>query len=411
MTKEERKKKIAARRQKIRENDKLRHAPTNAVFNLTDDCTNCCTYCFTKQNPHYMTLDIAKHASDWLVKNIIETNKTKSNITFFGGEPLLCWDSIIVPIVKYIEQKYPNIFSFSITTNGILLTSERLLWMKQHNIKPHFSMDGAKATQDMNRPCKDGASSFDKLQDIIPTLVKLFPNTTFRATITPQSAPNLFEDFLYALKMGFSNCFFTPNVREDWTTENKMILFEQLAMIYNFYKKMFKDAVNPPIDFFQISDAIKENIQIEKGIFYKRNIYHCGLGENFISIGYDGSLYTCQEQATMGKKSKFYLGNIDTGIKRGRQNILVNRFINSSSIVTCETASLCIDCPRKEICKSKTCPSTDMDLFNNLYTYAEMDCSWKLMNFYLARNLIENMKDNDNEVFIKYFNKIIERKF
>ena len=262
----------------------------------------------------------------------------------------------------------------------------------------------------MNRPCKDGTSSFEKLQSSIPMMIKLFPDVTFRATITPQSAPFLFDNFTYALKMGFSNCFFTPNVRENWTSEDKMILFEQLAMIYKFYENLFKDNKELPIDFLQISDAIKENTQYEKKIFYSRSAHHCGMGEDCVGIGYDGSIYGCQEQATRGKKSKFYLGNIKTGYKRGRHINLVNRFINSSSIVTCETPSLCVDCPRKEICKNKSCPSTNMDLFGNLYTHANMDCSWKLMNFYLARNLIENMKDNDSDSFVKYFNKIIERR-
>lgn len=410
MTKEERKKIISARQQKARQNDKLKHKPTNAVFNVTDDCNNCCVYCFTEQNPHYMTLDTAKSAVDYLANNIQEQNETEGRITFFGGEPLLCWDSIIVPVVNYAEQTYPKMFTFSITTNGILLTYERLLWMKKHNIYPHFSMDGAKQTQDMNRPCKDGNSSFEKLQYIIPAMVNLFPEVTFRATITPQSACFLYDNFIYALQMGFSNCFFTPNVRENWTAENKMILFAQLGMIYEFYNKVFSDNKKPFIDFIQISDAIKENIQCEKKIFYNRSAHHCGMGEDCVGIGYDGSIYGCQEQATHGKRSKFYLGNIETGYKKARHINLINRFINSSSIVTCETPSLCIDCPRKEICKNKSCPSTNIDLFSNLYTHANMDCSWKLMNFYLARNLIENMKDSNSDSFVKYFNSIIERR-
>ena len=86
-----------------------------------------------------MSLETAKKAVDFMVNNF---NKAKElgygqdqvNLTFFGGEPTLCWDSIIVPLTAYIKEKYPKIFSLNITTNGTLLNQDRINFLKENEI-------------------------------------------------------------------------------------------------------------------------------------------------------------------------------------------------------------------------------------------------------------------------------------
>jgi uncharacterized protein len=71
-----------------------------------------------------------------------------------------------------------------ITTNGTLLTKDRIDFLYEHQITPLLSMDGNKNTQDYNRPCKNcNKSSFEMVNKNIPYLLKKFPNTTFRMTI------------------------------------------------------------------------------------------------------------------------------------------------------------------------------------------------------------------------------------
>ena len=72
-----------------------------------------------------MTYDIAKQTVDWLLKE--NTSDKPTTISFFGGEPMLCWDSIIKPLSLYIrEELQKSDVQLSITTNGILLNEERL---------------------------------------------------------------------------------------------------------------------------------------------------------------------------------------------------------------------------------------------------------------------------------------------
>ena len=59
---------------------------------------------------------------------------------------MLCYNSIIVPIVNYCNEKYPNDFDFGMTTNGTLLNDEVIKWLREHEFSLLLSIDGDKKT-------------------------------------------------------------------------------------------------------------------------------------------------------------------------------------------------------------------------------------------------------------------------
>ena len=134
------------------------------VLNVTNACNLKCKYCFVhKEEPHFMSLETAIQAVEYGQKN---KRKDSFFIVFFGGEPLLCYDTIIKPLVEYVKEKQYNV-NFSITTNGTLLTKEKVDFLKQNNFCLLFSFDGSKETQDYNR-----SDSFDTIIKNIPYLLE-----------------------------------------------------------------------------------------------------------------------------------------------------------------------------------------------------------------------------------------------
>jgi uncharacterized protein len=97
-----------------------------------------------------MTLDTAKQAVYFILNNLEKKNKKfntndKASITYFGGEPTLMWDEIIVPLTKWIkDNNFP--IDLSMTTNGILLNEERIKFLKDNHFNLLLSMDGAEKT-------------------------------------------------------------------------------------------------------------------------------------------------------------------------------------------------------------------------------------------------------------------------
>jgi uncharacterized protein len=129
---------------------------TSAMLILTHACNLQCRYCFVSQENTDMSLQVALDAIDFLMKN--NPPSMTCHVCFFGGEPLLKWDEIIVPTVEYKERIYPDRkITFSITTNCVLLTEDKIHFMKEHKIGILTSIDGAKDTQYYNRPFHNGA--------------------------------------------------------------------------------------------------------------------------------------------------------------------------------------------------------------------------------------------------------------
>lgn len=102
----------------------------NFVIAPTLNCNLSCFYCFEKES-HLDYKELSKNTMDSIVNFILKsiTHQTKYiNINWFGGEPLLKFDSIL-----YIGEKIKNalpssiIFSSRIITNGVLLTKARCL--------------------------------------------------------------------------------------------------------------------------------------------------------------------------------------------------------------------------------------------------------------------------------------------
>ena len=224
-------------------------------------------------------------------------SQERGTINFFGGEPTLLWNEIIVPVTNYIkENNFP--IDIGMTTNGTLLNKERIDFLKDNNIQLLLSMDGDKETQDFNRPCANGESSFDKINKIIPDLLEAFPNITFRSTIYAPTVENTFKNYLFAIEKGFKNIFLMPDARHFWSEEEKEKLLQEIDKIFIYNEICFSKNILP-INFSTINNMMKELIlffsdkKIELEI--SRNIYRCGLGTINGSIGFDGSIYGCQE--------------------------------------------------------------------------------------------------------------------
>lgn len=382
--------------------------PTSACLNLTDDCNFMCRYCFVAQHPHYMSLDVAKQGVEWLIKNkkwkqnhnLWDKNE-KIGLTYFGGEPTLLWDQIIVPLTEWINDTYPEEFTFNMTTNGSLLNEERILFMFKHNIKPHLSVDGAYETQEYNRPCKNkNLNSADLVYKNIPTILHYFPYTCFRSTIDEHTVSHTFENYIFAQCLGFKNIYMMPNCRDKWSENNLNILKEEFSKIYLYYIKCFENNIFP-INFTVINDSFesikKHNIAILTNNLNNNNFYRltrCGLGTSGCSIGYDGKIYGCQEQDSKGIESRFFLGDIFTGIDESiHMNFLKEYFYSTPKCG--DKINYCDDCPLINVCGDKHCPSSCYDVFKDFGKESYVHCYWQRFLYEQAIIVLKYLENNN----------------
>lgn len=399
--------------------------PTYVMLNLTDNCNLACIYCFVQQKPHYMTLDIAKKSVDFIInnynikkeKNILRYNEKKT-LVFFGGEPTLMFDQIIIPLIHYIEEvDNLNEFMLHITTNGTLLNEERIKFLAKYNIIPLLSIDGDRETQEYNRPCKNcKESSFDLVKKNIPILLKYFPNTTFRSTVYKDTINNLYNNFLFAESMGFQNFSCIPDIRsQNWTDNDlnnyKLQLIKISEHIMNQYlnnsaPKMYFNNLDRGFDSVIIRDVNvtnNENHEWQNTFTPSR----CGLGTNGCSINYKGEIFSCQEQDSRDEKGEyFYIGNIFDGIDKTLQSRVILDYINSFG--GCERQNECLKCPLKNEC-NHGCPSTQKDLFDDPGKCAYIGCKNQQIIFYIAASIMSILVQENNMIFKNIIETKIKR--
>lgn len=373
--------------------------PRSAMLNLTDNCNLACRYCFVEQHPHDMPLQVAKDTIDYLYKNIQylkeknllqdvihpdENGSIRYHINFFGGEPLLRYNQVIVPLIEYIEKTYPDTFEFGITTNVTLLDKEKVDFFVKHKVGILTSIDGAEETQCYNRPCRNGDNSFKLVEQNIKYYLEKYPTGCFRSTGYAPTIQYLFKNYLYAESLGFKNYAIVLNERDEWTEEQKAILQDQIYKI-QFYR--FKQKINGvlPMNCLQLeltNDGFPNLFNSDcENINTNDDVLRCGLGTLSCAVGWDGKIYGCQQDVSLDDKNIFYIGDIYNGIDVEKHFKLLSKYYED---INTPILDKCKNCLLQKTCygnKNGCCPSTNMSLFGDTHKNSDIRCFFHQLIF------------------------------
>lgn len=388
----------------------------SAILNVTNTCNCACVYCFTHPNPSFMSFDTAKQAIDWTYRVWLKqvglgkrelSSTDLPSIAFFGGEPMIGWTNVVAPCLEYvrhiIDPKIKKIMPdglmrMSITTNGTLLTDDRIRLLAAYDCPPLLSIDGDKTTQDMNRPLVNGGSSFDLVEKNLEMLLRYFPGTTFRSTVTPASVEYLFDNFCFAISKGFKNYFVTPNKYEEWSEDKIQLLESEMYKIgmMILYQIMEGNSVS-----YSLLDLVLKCQFLDT--VPSTTIFKCGLGTNSISIGTDGTLFGCQEEATK-EDTPWKIGHLSTGIDEDLHLNLINSVGNGVPL-TSETED-CSQCYCKDWCAASYCTVSNYQTTGDANKMSKFDCRWKQILNNTALRILEQAKLENSELFLEYLKRI-----
>ena len=151
-------------------------APVKALcLHVAHDCNLRCKYCFASTGDFgtgrkIMPVEVAKKAIDV----VIARSGARRNIEldFFGGEPLMAWDTVTqtVDYARSREAETGKKFRFTITTNGILLDADKIDYINKNMDNVVLSLDGRAEVNDHFRKTVNGGGSYDI---IVPKFKKL----------------------------------------------------------------------------------------------------------------------------------------------------------------------------------------------------------------------------------------------
>ncbi len=136
-------------------------------------CNFDCPYCFENKRTGVMSEEIQTAIIDFVKEKITKGVKTLE-ITWYGGEPLLCFD-IIKKLCRKIAiiAKSNNIkCKMGMISNGYLLNEDIVDFLEKYNISFQVTIDGMEDNHNKRRYLKSGAGTFKRIIDNL----KLFSN-------------------------------------------------------------------------------------------------------------------------------------------------------------------------------------------------------------------------------------------
>jgi uncharacterized protein len=347
-------------------------ATQQLILEITRQCNLRCRYCVYSgkyyyhrmHSPDSMSTDIAKRSIDFYLekhKNAKNANNDMPPMVgFYGGEPLLCIETI-KDCIGYLNNlkrngSFPNIL-IRICTNGTLLNQENIDFFIDNSITLQISIDGPRCHHDRNRIFKNGAGTYDRLMRNMEMIYKKSPsyyreNVVFTCTVTPSA--NMAELNEYFLNDPFvkNNLITTGSVESEDNTyfEDCILNFNQKTEYKQLEEIFIQNKISGKEGKATFLDTELNNKYAK---LYKRSI-HCsnfdifpiygpcepGLRKLFVSV--NGTFYPCEKI-----NLNFPIGDIFNGFDYKKIFKMWTDFIrlmNREECLQCWAARFCGNC-------------------------------------------------------------------
>jgi uncharacterized protein len=193
------------------------------VLMLTYSCNLSCRYCYEAREDGCappaetggplpeMSTETFRKSIAFLLENSGESRKI--SVVYFGGEPLLRFPLLraTVPMARAMAQARGKEISFSLTTNGTLLTPAIAEFLKENGVFVCISMDGPPEIHDRNRAYASGRGSYEDVARGLACLTEEKSGFPLAARVTLGSgAVDVRKTFDHLRGLGFDEVGFAP---------------------------------------------------------------------------------------------------------------------------------------------------------------------------------------------------------
>ncbi len=376
------------------------------VLQITQNCNFRCSYCPYTTSDFYTTRthsskrmkeEVAMRAIEFLAEH--SRCSEMVSIGFYGGEPLLEFE-LMKKLVDYADELFiGKRLSYTITTNGSLLTDEIMSFLEEHNFDLMLSIDGTKKAHDRNRKfAANGKGTFDTIEQNLKNVYKthtdyFLKNVTVNSVIDPRFSANEYyelenKDEMYrAVRMRRTliddgNNVTKHGVDDKYTFESNVVQFKALMSLINRYpkEKLNKSIVNNELVAKEMADHYLQPQDMMPEVSAPSG--PCVPG-NKLFVDVDGVIHLCEKVSETSKA--FVLGNIYDGFDYKNVKKLLNiGALTADACKNCFAFNLCTVCQKecssgdelsddikREACRKSKAEAIDM-LYTNIF-YSELN--------------------------------------
>ncbi len=290
---------------------------------VTQDCNLRCGYCFAESGSFGGARQLmSKKTARAAVEFAIAGSKSRHNLELdlFGGEPLMNWPTVtfIADYVRKREAECGKNIKLTLTTNGTLLTDEKIKFLNDRRVMLVLSLDGKKETHDAMRPFPNKQGSYDVATAAFKKTIasRQGKNYYLRGTYTHYNL-HFAADVLAMTEVG-KEISMEPVVGKD---EPWALTEDDLPILFAEYEKLGREYLRRRLqgegfDFFHF------NVALDNGPCVAKRLSGCGAGHEYFAVTAQGDLYPCHQFA--GREA-YRLGSLQEGVIRPN---LVAKFRN-----------------------------------------------------------------------------------
>ncbi len=286
---------------------------------IAQKCNLGCTYCYAQQGEFgapakNMALADALRAVELLVGDA--EPGARLNLAFLGGEPLVNRPALQAATrqARDLAEARSAKITFSITTNGTLLTEDDARFFEDFGFAVTISLDGPREVHDALRPYKGGSGSFDATMRRVAPLLRLQRKmqVAARVTVTPSnlSLRRTLDTFVAAgfHSVGFSPMLSAPGGRGELQSDDLELMLGEMIDCGREYER--RATLGERYPFANMVNAMRE---IHRGT---HRPYPCGAGAGYLGVSADGELSACHR--FVGDEEGA-MGSLADGVDRARQ--------------------------------------------------------------------------------------------
>lgn len=339
------------------------------ALQLTQDCNFRCKYCvYSEYNNHdqrihsnkKMSFEVAEKALIFFNSHSVDSEGV--TIGFYGGEPLLQFD-LIRRIVEYAEVMFSNKkLTFTITTNGSMLSENVVCFLLEHKFLTTISIDGVKKTNDANRVFKNGEGTYSKVIKNIYDIKENHPEyirlMSVNMVVDPRNDYDEIESFKNEHPDLLSNGLAIRTANMDDTYFDKKLSKDEMA---NFWaKSSYNDFLSYLAQFGRVSkkysSIISSSVIDHCKLIWSEMKYHkvseisvpggpCLPGVNRLFIDTEGKIFPCERVSELVED--WCLGDLETGINIFKALKMLNiSQMTEDECKKCYAFNLCTACIR-----------------------------------------------------------------
>ena len=310
-------------------------APYQFIINVTNRCSLACVYCYAESpapKSRAKDMSVETFRSIWQFAHRINPDR-ESNIVLHGGEPTLVLDDL-ADEMRRARTCNPNIV-FSLQTNGLGLTPERIALIRELGISVGLSLDGPPEINDAQRGNYKGTMrGIEMLREAgLPTPVLI---------VLTQAVCDAIESVIdHFVEHGLYDLAFSPMIPSGIGRTNAQLApsgkqYGQ-ALVKAWHRLMHHRSQGKPLVIRELTRYILNLSSNIRPAMCGRT--SCGAGRALWGVDVDGSVYACD---MLVGHHDMRIGHIDT-IELGQmaQHLDTHPLFTLDRVETVEPCSSC----------------------------------------------------------------------